>query len=492
MAKFAIRPSFVLVGGTICGIALGPVYAQQLGGQANNRARITAPASGAQAPAVQSGTGSGVTVTLDYRSTLRYDDNLGMDDPSLGSTSRWDNTFALGIANQTPNSQLNFDLTGLHRSADRPVIGTDTGFYDPTALLSYSTNSANSSLTAVAEYRESDLTFNRGLSDINQDGVIDDSDILTDRGTRIATRAGLTLQTGINDPIGFIFNYSLRQRDYRDTTDPGLFENSISNYSLTTLLQLSPVLQGNVSLNYTDYTAEDARRTERQTTTISTGVTYDVSAVTTVDVSLGISQVDETRRAVPSSTTDENFVGSFSVTRDLPSGTANAQVDQTFTSNGSRTNATVGRTFLLPNGTLGFNVGATYGPFEQLTPIGDLTYVHSLSSSQITASLRRRVGTSIQDRETQQTLAKFNYDYFINPVSSVSFGVTYVDQQDDGTGASNQRQRADFNASYTRAITQDWGVTVGYQRSYDDFVGSGSADGNSVYLTLGRQFVLKP
>ncbi len=498
MAKMKNRLSFVLIGGTVCSVALAPANGQQamlqpIAGQPSGQAaQAVTPLSTLQPVTNAAGTGSGVTVKLDYFSTLRYDENIGLDDPSLGSTSRWENTFALGVVNQTPISLLTFDLSGLHRLSDQPTIGTDSEFNDPAVRLSYRRDGVNSSIDALAEYRESNLTFNRSLTDINQDGIIDTADIVIDRGTEVSSRAGLTWQTGINDPLGFIFNYSRRERTYQNTTDPSLFDNLIHDYSLTTLLHLSPVLQGNVRVRYTDYTAEDVPRTDRQTTTLTTGVTYDASAVTKIDASVGVTQVDETQRATPSNTTDEDFVASFAVTRDLPNGTASAQIDRTFGTNGDRTNATVGRSLLLPTGTLDFTVGATYGDSGKTTAIGDITYVHTLRSSQVTASLQRQVGTSTQNVETTQTLASLDYDYLINPLSSLSLGVAYAELENDGSGPTNRRQRANFDAAYNRVLTENWSVTVGYQYSYEDDAGPGTADSNAVYVTLGRQFLLKP
>jgi len=499
VAKMKNRLSFVLIGGTVCSVALAPANGQQamlqpIAGQPSGQAaQAVTPLSTLQPVSNAAGTGSGVSVTLDYFSTLRYDENIGLDDPSLGSTSRWENTFALGVVNQTPISLLTFDLSGLHRVSDQPTIGTDSEFNDPAVRLSYRRDGVNSSIDALAEYRESNLTFNQSLTDINQDGIIDNADIIIDRGTRASSRVGLTWQTGINDPLGFIFSYNRRERDYQNTTDPGLFDNLINDYSLTALLRLSPVMQGNVRVRYTDYTAEDTPGTDRQTTTLTTGVTYDASAVTKIDASVGVTQVDETLRAVPSNTTDEDFVASFAVTRDLPNGTATAQVDRTFGTNGDRTNATVGRSLLLPTGTLDFSVGATYGDSGKTTAIGDITYVHVLKSSQVTASLQRQVGTSTQSVETKQTLASLNYDYLINPLSSLTVGVAYVDQENERASlSSTRRQRANFNASYNRVLTANWSMTVGYQYSYKDDAGPGTADSNAVYVTLGRQFLLKP
>ncbi|TMV07018.1 hypothetical protein FGK63_12955 [Ruegeria sediminis] len=440
---------------------------------------------------LQTGVGRGPSVTLDYLSTFRYDDNLRLTDPSLGSTTRWENILGLGVVNQTPNSTLTFDLSGLFRIYDEPVLGSDTEFVDPFTRFSYQRDSANSQFGAALEYRETDLNFSRSLTDINLDGIIDSSDITTSAGIRTATFGNLDWQTGINDPLGFQFGYFHRERDYRDTTDPNLFNNRTDNFSVAALMRYSPVLQGNVRLSYEEFKAEDTVQTDRNTTTLSTGVSYDVSSVTTVNADIGIRQVDETFRALNTNSVTEDYVALFTWSKALPDGTANAVLDHTFGVNGSRTSATVGRSYQRANGSLDFNVGLTEGPFGETTWIGDLGLLYSLNTSQFAARLQRRVGTSTQSRETRQTLAYLAYDYFINPISAVSFSLDFADQEDEGPGAANPRQRANFTAAYTRAITNDWAMSFGYQHQFDDQGGT-TASGNSVYFTLGRQFTLKP
>lgn len=483
MGKTKKRLSFILVGSAACTITFAPAIGQQ--------ATPLLPTGQLAQPGLPPG-GSGLSVTLDYLSTFRYDDNLGLDNPSLGSTTRWQNSFALGVINETPDSLLTFDLSGLHRFSDEPTVGSGSSFDEPNLSLGYTKNSANSLFSGNARYRETDLTFNQALTDINQDGVIDAADIVVDTGTRVRSSAGLNWQTGINDPLGLTFNYNHFKNEFRDTNDPSLFDNQTNNYSATASLWLSQVLQSNIRLAHTDFTAQDTPQTDRQTTTLTTGVTYDISPVTTIRANVGATRIDETLRATSVNTVDESFVANFAWVRALTNGTIDAQVDQTFGINGDRINAMAGRSLSLPNGSLAFNIGLTHGPFGEVTPIGDIRYTHTLSSSQITATLRRQVGTSVQSTETRATLASLNYDYFINSISSASFSVNYVEQADEGTGPTNRRKRTNLNASYTRAITSDWNATVGYVYRIEDTAGAGRADGNSVFMSLGRQFVLRP
>lgn len=441
--------------------------------------------------AQQIGTGSGLNVTLDYLSSLRHDDNLRLTDPSLGSTTWWENSLILGVVNQTPGSTLTLDLSGLYRIANEPIIGTESSFSDPSAQLTYQQTRSNSRFQLLASYRERDLAFNRSLTDINLDGTIDASDVIGTVGDQINTRGNLDWETGLAGPLGFRFTYNHRERRYSNTIDPSLFDNSADDYAATASLRISPVLQGNIRVGYTDFTADDTVRTDRQTTTVSTGATYDVSSITTVSANIGYTQVDDTQRATNTNDVTEDFIWNFAWNKTLPDGSADIQLDQSFGVNGSRTNATFGRSFQRPSGVFSFNAGFTRGPFDEVTPIGQIDYSYRVASSQIGATIQRRVGTSTASRETRETAAFLTYDYFINQVSALTFSVSYIEQEDDGSGPSNQRQRGTFDASYTHAITKNWAMNVGYQYEMDDQSGF-KASSNSVFLTLGRRFNLKP
>ncbi|WP_170763219.1 hypothetical protein [Ruegeria lacuscaerulensis] len=439
----------------------------------------------------QAGTGTGLRITLDYLSSLRHDDNLRLTDPSFGSTTWWENTLALGIVNQKPGSTLRFNLSGLYRVANEPIIGTESEFVDPLTRLSYQQTGANSLFSLLAEYRERDLSFNRSLTDVNLDGIIDSADVTGTVGDQINTRGNLDWETGLNDPLGFRFNYRHRERRYSNTIDPSLFDNSEDLFTATTFFRISPVLRTNLRINYREFEADDTPQTDRNTTTVSTGVSYNISPITTVNVNVGYTQVDNTQRAFNTNTVTENFVWSLGWNRTLPDGDINFRANQSFGVNGTRTNATVGRSYQRVNSTLDFNAGFTRGPFGDISTIGQIDYSYQFPSSRIGATIQRRDDTNTQSVETRQTLAFLTYDYLINPISALSFSANFIDQENEGSGPSNPRQRGTFNASYSRAITKDWALNVGYQYEMDD-QSSREVDSNSFFLTLGRRFTLKP
>lgn len=439
-----------------------------------------------------SGTGSGFSATLGLSSTLRYDDNLGLDSPSLGSTSRWENSLNLSVVKETQIERLTFDLGGILRAIDEPVFGSDFGFKDPRVALSYARDTGNSLLQAGASYREQEIRFNEAYSDINSDGVIDAGDLVIDQGQRQRSNANLTLRTGINDPLGFQLRLSHREVDYSGVINPDLFYNRSDKVDATAFFQVSPVIQGNATLSYTDFSADDVPQTDRQTSVFKVGATFEISPTDTLDASIGRTRIEETVGVGPSVTTTDNGTNvNLAYSRQLANGSIGAFANHDIGVNGERTTISASRSIPLASGNLDFSLGATRGPFGETTPIGSLAYNYNLPTGRISADITRSVGSSTQNNEVRQTRARINYLHTINSISSVSFGVSYAEQIDTGNTSATDRVRANVNASYSHSLTQDWTLTTGVSHRFLDELGS-SASGDTLFITLDRLFTLKP
>lgn len=495
MRKRQLRLSFTLASGAAFAAAISPAISQQLGETSpfrrdDPRGLVTPrqPADGAALDAE----GSGLTVTLGLETGLRFSDNLGLDNPSQGTTSTLENRLNLGVVSTRASDELRFDLSGVLRFSDRPVTGGDAAFEDPGATLFYARDTGNAQFRTRAAFRENALDFFRPFADINLDGIIDDSDLIADPGTRRNIELDLGLETGINDPLGFVFDVTRRDRRYSDTINPNLFDTDSTLVSLTTLLRFSPRTEGRARVSYRDYQAEDARATDRQTRTLSLGITQELSPVTTVEAEIGRSNIDETFAAIPASSEETGTTGSLNLTRDLASGNIGARIDRRFGTNGSRTTFQVSRNLELPSGSLAVRAGATRDALGDLTAVGGFEFERELSRGQFTASLSRNVNTNIESDEVRTTIARAGYLVTINTLSSMSFDFNFAETTDAGIGAATTRERGNFRAAYRRELTQDWGLSVGYEARYAKTGAQPSATDNAVFLSLNRVFTLKP
>ena len=503
MGKRQLRLSLAIAGGAAVVLSLAPANGQQATATAAATGAATTGAATAAGPTTaaattatpgtptNAGTGSGFSVTLGLNTTLSHDDNLELDNPSRGSTTRLENSFNLGILAQTPLDLLQFNLGGVLRRADQPD-GTISDFQDPFVTLSYTRDGANSQLTAGGSYRERDLNFFDPLIDINLDGVIDEDDLIEDNGTRQTTTANINLQTGINDPLGFNFGLRHREVTYADTFDASLFDTRASTASVGATLQFSPVTRGRIQTSYTDYKAEDAPGTERQTTDVQVGVTHELSPVTIIDATVGLSKIDETRTAIPATDDSQGTTASLGVTHQLSNGTIGATVDRRFNVNGQRLTAQVTRALQLPSGNLAFSLGATRSDNDEVTAIGDLNYTHVLPVGQINASVARRVDVSRLDNDVSITSASVGYSAPINNISSIGLNFDYARTDDAGVGNATDRERSNLRATYRRNLTANWDLSMGYQHITRKDGNQSTARDNGVFLSVQRQFTLKP
>ena len=138
------------------------------------------------------------------------------------------------------------------------------------------------------------------------------------------------------------------------------------------------------------------------------------------------------------------------------------------------------------------SAGAASDVDDTFLPVGSLTLTHEMKRSTLTASLERQVATSSRSEELRTTRASLEYRYAINGISDLGFSANVAELDQAGGPAVNDTTRADLRATYSREITPDWRLSSGYEFRWRDEENVGSATSNRVFLTLEREFVLRP
>jgi len=417
--------------------------------------------------------------------TFGANDNIRLDSESVGTTYFSDTALSFGFTNQTAADTLEFALGGVLRAVNDPVVGTETGFRDPTVALDYTRSSANSRLSLNADYVRRDLAFLNPLQKI----VISDQDIYQGGGTLEQYAVGLGVETGLQAPLGLVFNIDSNGRSYSDTTDPLLFPNRTDSAYLASVLRFSPVTQGQLGLFYSAYSADDTTATRRETQTISFDLTHEFSEITVLNLALGHSDVTETFDNLPGvETVTRGPVGEVSVLRQMSNGEISATLGSTLSEVGRQNTLEFNRLMGLPAGGLEFSFGVTQGTGFDPQPIGSLFYTAELPRGEITTGIERYVDISpTLSQATRTSRVIFGYDYVVNELSSLSFDLYYADieyARDQGNGPG--RARGSFNATYTRDVTEDWDLLLGYEYGYYESTSDGPARSSQVTLTLQR------
>lgn len=448
----------------------------------------------------------GPVLTFGIRSTLSATDNYDLRPSDSESSELFDTGLSFGYLNRRPNDTLRLDLSGVLRAVD-PPRGANT-FDDRTARINYNLQGVNSAISAGANYLFTSVDardpFDRRRifaddfldedDPLLEDDPIDETDLIRDRGDEERIGAQFRFQTGLNDPLGFVLEGRYFERNFTDTTDTGLFDDERFTLTGTTRVTLSPITQARVVLRYSDYSADDDPRTDRQTSSASLALTQVLSQVDTLNVSVGFEQIetDRTIGGVRQSDTENGVIGSLGLTRALTRGTIGTSLRLDRSENGETATWLVSRNLTLPRGALGLSAGVTRDVNDDIVPAGSLDFTHEMPSSTLTASLSQDVRTSARSNELRTTRASVGYNYTINPLSRIGLSANFAELARSGGPQLNDTLRADLRATYSRTLTRDWQLSTGYEFRVRDEDTVGEATSNRVFLSLERSFAIRP
>lgn len=433
---------------------------------------------------------SGGGLSLEVNSTLRVNDNLGLDDPSPGISTLWDNRFTLGFVSETPVSEFTFDIGGTVRGAALPGLPLSATFDDPFAVLGYRFEGANSRFEADASYRKIDLSSINPLSLI-EDDELGETDLIVDDGSRATTAAWVLFESGLNDPFGFGVEVEHKGVQYSGTADPGLFDSRTNSASVFTRYRFSSVAEGRLTASWEKYDADDVTLTSRETFDLTAGLVYEFDPITTLEASLGYAYITETTN-LPSTAVQRGLSGSVELTRAMPNGSAGLVFESDLTANGRRSELTASRALELPTGALEASLGVSLGPSGTFIPIGSLDYVYELPRGEITASLNRRAATNTAGNDVVTMGASFGYSTDINRLSSLSFDADFASVADFGFAPVDRTTLTSLRVTYSYELAPDWDLSAGYEHRIRTETGVTRRASNEVYLMLDYKFDARP
>ena len=436
----------------------------------------------------------GPVLTFGLSSTLSATDNYNLRPNGSDSAELFDNKLSFGYENQRANDILRLDLSGVLR-ANEPPGGSHT-FDDRNARLGYDREGVNSTFSFGADYSLASVNSLDPFDDnaFFDDDPLDETDLAEDRGDREQILTRFTFDTGLNNLVGFTLDGRYREQDYTGTTDPDLFDSTLLNLTGATRFTLSQTTEARVVLRFADYSAEDTARTDRQTTKLNLGLRQALSETDTLDVSLGLQQINTHETILGTRRSDKRTspVGNIALTRELTRGTVGTEFDVSDSVNGTTATWLVSRAMPLPRGALEISLGATSDVSDTIRPVGSIEFSHEMPRSTLTATFDRQVATSSRSNELRTTTASLGYTYEINSLSDLAFSANFADLSQAGGPAVNDTTRTDLRATYSRDLTRDWRLSSGYEYRLRDESGVGSATSNRIFLTLEREVVIRP
>jgi hypothetical protein len=400
-------------------------------------------------PAMAQDTG-GVQLTFGIVQRLESTENLDLAVDSAGRTTQATTDLSFNLLTETRTQRLSFDAGAILRVVHGPgTNSTDIHFGDPRASLAYSRTSANAQLNLSAYANDADIAFLRILDDFRgPDGEIDlpeDLGDLSGTGTRRSYGAEAALRWGNTGPVGFGLSAKLAGIDYIDATAADLVDSRRITLGASLRLSVDAATELTFGLNRQTY--DDATTSRRRTMGVDAGLA-----------------------------------------RDLANGRVTADLSVENTADGTRSTLNFGRSLDLSRGALSAGLGIGHSAAGQTYLTADIALRHDLPDGQLTATLRRGFTTGTGDSEAVTTALSLDYSKEITSSSALSLGLTYIDSEDTASGLSTRN--ASLSASYTHALTPDWGLNVGYIHRLREEEPNGTARSGIVFMSLSRDFVV--
>ena len=465
--------------------------------RARDRGRRPRPALGR---AAERGPG-GLTLGFGLGLTLRAEDNPDLsvrDDDDGETTLAADLSF--GALSQTRTQRLALDVETDVALGSNPQRDEDTlEVESPRLSFAYEREGARASFGAALSYSRIDLDEAR-LIDLGDlfDDLPDRDDLVISGGTRTDLEAEVEIVTGLGRPLGFELQLRADRRIYDGTDDPTLTDRDIDEAEGALRLDVTPLLTARLTFDAS--TLDDDSGETRDTRAYGVSAVYDATARATLTAALGTSEIDALRGVdldddgiddALRRTETSGVEASVGIVYDMPRGTLSAEIESELEERGRRDTLRVARAFEPLEGVdLSASVGVSREEGADATLVADIAYAQELARGALTASLERRAGTSSDGDAVAATQASLGILQQVNRVSRISLDLDFAQVEGSGEGGGDESQ-SELRLAYIRDLTPDWSLSAGYELSRRG-EGDEDATSNALFLTLGRDFLIRP
>ncbi len=430
----------------------------------------------------------GLQIDIGVNTSLKSDSNFSLTPgTSKGSSQISDTKLSFGVTSVTSAYSLKVVATGDLRFAEIPGRSV-AGLEDPTLKVNFVADSANSRLTLDGRYRNVDREFLSPFQVEREEQQF--GSLVGDGGTLRSSALGLKYETGLNDPVSFIFDLKHDRKDFSGVVNPAIFDNRTDSAGVTALMRVSPVTTLRLNAGLKDYSANDFLQTNRRTIDYSVGVTQDINPALQLDAQIGFTDVNTD--TLFGTAQRSGLVGSVSLTQTLPNGTVFGTLASSRNQNGERVTLSFGRDLQLQNGSLRASLGLTKGSTGSSRATAALAYNRQIANSSFSVSLDRKASTNNQNQDILDTRIGIGYGRTINSISRLNLSLDWGRSEDAGSTGAPTINRTDLTASYSRDLTADWSMTGGVTWRKKTETGIADADSTALFLTLGRNFSFRP
>ncbi|MEL6681422.1 MAG: hypothetical protein AAFQ09_02110 [Pseudomonadota bacterium] len=384
----------------------------------------------------------GVFFTFDVSQSFEASSDRDLTTPEDEDALESVTDFQFGAVTETRSQRLSFGLGSGVRITDGELSTEDVSL-----RLGYNRNSADAILDTSLNSVRADIEFLRDATDfIGDDGVLilpDDFEDLTGTGTRTATTFSASLRWGETTPIGYRLSLSQEALRYEDAS-ADLLDSDTSTIAAGLRLNINEVTTGNLSLTYTQIDEEG--------------------------------EPDEDRLTLGSSLTFARPLGDLTYRLS----TSRDEEDSVFWA------ASIDRRLALARSALAGSVGVVEDDTGDIRPVGSIEFTYPRPTGQIQLNAARTLAPGA-DRGT--TTLQATYIEATSPISNIRFEIT-IGQTSDPDG-SDSLATGTLSGSYGIELTPLWQLSLGARHDIRDDDGSRSRS-NTAFLTLDRAISWRP
>ncbi|MEO5615365.1 MAG: hypothetical protein ABIR04_10665 [Cypionkella sp.] len=387
----------------------------------------------------QEATTKGRFLTFGVGQRLQYSNNSELNAISLGSTTEAITYLNFGLTTNTGSSSFQLDANlDLRFAAAPPESTPPTGLNNPFLGIRYQTLSASSVFDFNASLRQTTLDQNLSVTDFD-----------VGSGRRGNYLIGSAIGWGKDSPFGYGLSAAYEAIDYIGTSDLGLIDARRFKIGANASLVLSPTTRLTLGVDRSDFKEEGA----------SSG-----------DLKIGGNAGLVVRRANGDVLSPTLFVDN--------------------TETGQREGVSAQYQMALPHGSLSFTPGLTRATTGKVYWTSDFQWQQNLPTGNFSAEWSQEV-TSQNENNEEILLSdvSFGYAYDVDPLNSLRLNLDWAQQI--YTANDDTSSNASFSAVWSRTITKDWNLDLGYIYRISDKSAEDGAQSNTVYLQLNRNFMSK-
>lgn len=421
---------------------------------------------------------------LSLTTGLDVDTNKELDFVSPGTTTTVYERLDYGFRRETGSQLFEFSVGTQLEFDSTEGSGATIGLNETAVDFLYARTSSNGRLQFDGSYHYGDTSraFDTDPTDASLIGAGD--------GTLARTETNFLFETGLGDPIGFWFGAGYQTRSYIDSTNISNVNSVTSNIDLGANFRISSRTEATFEFGHEDYQNEASLRKRVEITDLSFGLSHELRSALTLDADFGYRDRETT--ILGRSISETGYYGGLEFVQLRPNGSIFGGIGFDGTRFLDETSVNIGRTLDLPDGSLSASIEFTNIETIGLEIYGDIDYIKETSTGEFLFRLSRDQDTDDRFRDVIYTSFTVGYRHEINDSSRFRLSLDLARSEDKYFDALIPAEnRATFTASYSRAMTPEWDLNVGYRhREYARTGGVGlsnrEANSDSVFLTLTR------